>query len=283
MAAVLEWVKRRRDPGEPAERHTLAKIVTFFVFIFLGAPVFIAVISSFSPTALLQFPPKDFSLKWYQNIFEVGNFVDAFFNSLAIAAGATVIDIAAGVLAGLAVTRRAFKGSGALAAFFTSPMYLPGVMLGFVLLQVFALTRGVSVFNKILIAHCVIILPYIVRNVVSVLQSFDWTLEEAAASLGANSFQVFTRVTVPLIRPGIAAGALLAFLFSLDDATLSAFLTGPRFVTLPVRVMTYMEFAFDPTLAAISTVMIAVSLVIILILERLVGLNMLLDTSKTHS
>ncbi|GHU50185.1 hypothetical protein FACS1894127_5010 [Clostridia bacterium] len=154
--------------------------------------------------------------------------------------------------------------------------------LKFVLLQTFAQLAPISIFLKILLAHSIVILPYIVRNTVSVLVRFDWTLEEAAASLGANGVQILTRVTFPLIRPGVMAGGLLAFLFSFDDVTLASFLTGPKFITLPVRVMTYMEFAFDPTLAAISTVLIMISLTAIFILERYVGLDIMLSTSKTN-
>lgn len=95
-------------------------------------------------------------------------------------------------------------------------------------------------------------------------------------SLGATPRQSFFKVTLPLIKPGLMAGALLAFLYSLDDATISAFLTGPTFVTLPIRMLAYMEFAFDPTLAAISTLLILMSLVAILALEKLVGLDIFL-------
>ncbi len=134
----------------------------------------------------------------------------------------------------------------------------------------------VPAFVKLTIGHCVIILPYIVRNVISVSIGFNWKLEEAARSLGANAFQTFSKITLPLIRPGVIAGALLSFLYSLDDATLAPFLTEPGFVTLPVRMLTYMEFAFDPTLAAISTVLIVLSVSAIIIMEKFVGLDMFL-------
>ena len=156
-------------------------------------------------------------------------------------------------------------------------MFLPGITFGFVLLQVFSMFYGMPAFVKLMVGHSVIILPYIMRNVLSVSLGFNWKLEEAAQSLGANSWQSFRKITFPLIKPGVIAGGLLAFLFSLDDATLSAFLTDPKFVTLPVRMLTYMEFAFDPTLAAISTVLIVLSVSTIIIMERYVGLDMFLE------
>ena len=124
--------------------------------------------------------------------------------------------------------------------------------------------------------HLVIILPYIVRNTVSILHTFDWILEDAAASLGASPIKVATKVTLPLIRPGIVAGAVLAFLYSFDEVALTSLLSTPRFVTLPIRLMNYIELTFDPTLAAVSTLLIAASLAIIILMDKTIGLDMFL-------
>lgn len=252
------------------------KIISILVYIFLAAPLIIVILASFSPTAYLKFPPNEFSLKWYSNIFNSYGFVEGFINSMMLACLATFIDLIVGISAALCITKYNFKGKEFLTNFFTSPMFLPGITFGFILLQVFSMFYGMPAFFKLLIGHCVIILPYIMRNTISVLIGFNWKLEEAARSLGANAFQTFYKITLPLIKPGVIAGGLLSFLFSLDDATLSAFLTDPGFVTLPVRMLTYMEFAFDPTLAAISTVLIIISVSAIVIMEKFVGLDMFL-------
>lgn len=252
------------------------KIISFLVYLFLAAPLIIVILASFSPTAYLKFPPNEFSLKWYANIFNSYGFVEGFINSIMLAIVATFIDLIVGISAALCVTKYNFRGKEVLTNFFTSPMFLPGIAFGFVLLQVFSMIYGMPAFLKLLIGHCVIILPYIMRNTISVSIGFNWKLEEAARSLGASAFQTFYKITLPLIKPGVVAGALLAFLFSMDDATLSAFLTDPGFVTLPVRMLTYMEFAFDPTLAAISTVLIVISVGTIIIMEKFVGLDMFL-------
>ena len=102
----------------------------------------------------------------------------------------------------------------------------------------------------------------------------NWTLEDAATSMGATPIQVFFKITIPLARPGIMAGALLAFLYSFDEVALSSLLSTPRFITLPIRIMNYMELTFDPTLAAISTLLILASLVLIVLMEKFVGLDM---------
>ena len=151
-----------------------------------------------------------------------------------------------------------------------SPIRLPVQLL----LQVYSQIGGVSGMLRIFIGHLIIILPYIVRNTVSVLHVFNWTLEDAATSMGATPIQVFFKITIPLARPGIMAGALLAFLYSFDEVALSSLLSTPRFITLPIRIMNYMELTFDPTLAAISTLLILASLVLIVLMEKFVGLDM---------
>jgi putative spermidine/putrescine transport system permease protein len=251
--------------------------IATLVFIFLLAPLAVIVLASFSPTPLVVFPPKGFSLQWYMNIFSSStNFLSGFGNSIEVAVIATAIDVILGVTAALSVSRHPFKGKELLVSFFTSPMYVPSIAFAFVLLQIFSQIGSVPGLVKILLGHLVIIMPYIVRNTLSVLSGFNWTLENAAASLGASPLETFTKVTLPLIKPGVIAGAMLAFLYSFDEAVLSSLLSSPTFVTLPIRIMNYMEFSFDPTLAAISTVLILMSLLLMILLEKLTGLDMFL-------
>ena len=250
-------------------------VIAVLVMLFLLAPLVVIVIASFTPTALITFPPQGFSLQWYANIFRSStHFMEGLVNSLKIGVLATVLDIFLGVTAALAVCRYDFKGKNALLNYFTSPMYVPSVAFGFVLLQVCSQIGGIPGMLRIFIGHFVLILPYIVRNTVSVLHVFNWTLEDAATSLGANPAQVFFRITVPLARPGILAGALLSFLYSFDEVALSSLLSTPKFITLPIRIMNYMELTFDPTLAAISTLLILASLILIVLMEKCIGLDM---------
>ena len=253
----------------------LCKIIAILVMLFLLAPLVVIVIVSFTPTALITFPPQGFSLKWYANIFTAStHFMEGLVNSLKIGILATALDVLLGVTAALSVCRYNFKGKNALLNFYTSPMYVPSVAFAFVLLQVYSQIGGIPGMVRIFIGHMVIILPYIVRNTVSVLHVFDWTLEDAAASLGASPIQVLFKITIPVARPGIVAGALLAFLYSFDEVALSSLLSTPKFITLPIRIMNYMELTFDPTLAAISTLLILASLVLIVLMDKLVGLDM---------
>lgn len=255
----------------------LSKIVTILVFIFLLAPLLVVILASFSPTPLVTFPPQGISLKWYGNIFtSTTNFLDGFINSIKVSVLATVIDIFLGVTAALSVSRYEFKHKELLVSFFTSPIYVPTMSFGFVLLLVFSQIGAIPGMVRILLGHIVIIMPYIVRNTLSVLATYNWTLEDAAASLGANRVQTFFKVTLPLIKPGVIAGAMLSFLYSFDEVVLSSLLSSPTFVTLPIRIMNYIEFSFDPTIAAISTILILMSLLSIVLLERFFGLDMFL-------
>ena len=253
----------------------LCCVAAGLVMIFLLAPLVVIVIASFTPTAIITFPPQGFSLKWYANIFHSStHFMDGLVNSLKLGLLATVLDVFLGVTAALSVCRYDFKGKNALLNYFTSPMYVPSVAFAFVLLQVYSQIGGIPGMVRLLIGHLVIILPYIVRNTVSVLHVFNWTLEDAATSLGASPTQVFFKITLPLAKPGVLAGALLAFLYSFDEVALSSLLSTPKFVTLPIRIMNYMELTFDPTLAAISTLLILASLLLIVLMEKFVGLDM---------
>ena len=250
-------------------------VLAVAVMLFLMLPLVVVVVASFAPTEVIKFPPDGVSLKWYENIFSPANhFVDGLIKSLLVGTAATLIDIVLGVTASLCVTRHAFPGRSALLHYFTSPIYVPAVAFAFVLLQVYSQIGGVPGWARIGIGHLIIIMPYIVRNTVSVLTGFNWNLEDAATSLGASPVQVFFKVTLPVAKPGVLAGAILSFLYSFDEVALSGLLSTPKFVTLPVRIMHYMELRLDPTLAAISTLLIIGSVFVIVLAEKVAGLDM---------
>ena len=256
----------------------LCKIATVITFIFILAPMVIIAVGSFNSGGAISFPPEGVSLRWYENIFTGHtDFPTGFVNSIKVAVVATAFDIFIGVFASLCVTKYHVKGRGLLIAFFTSPMFIPSISFAFVLMRTTASIRMFTPFIKILIGHIVIILPYIIRNTVSILVNFNWSVEDAAASLGANPAQVFFKITLPLIKPGIISGGMLAFLYSFDEAVISSFLTSAKFMTLPIQIINYMEFQFDPTVAAISTILMGASLIIMLLINKFVGLDSMIN------
>ena len=254
----------------------LFKLITVIAFMIILAPMIVIVIVSFNATEIITFPPQGLSMKWYANIFaENSKFVDGFLNSVKLAIVATLFDIVIGVLASISVTKYSFKQKGLLISLFTSPMFIPSIAFGFVLLQMTASMRILTPFLKILIGHIIIILPYIIRNTLGILTSYDWTIDDAAASLGANPVKVFFKITLPIIKPAVLSGALLAFLYSFDEAVISSLLTSAKFTTLPVQIINYMEFRFDPTVAAISTILMAISLALMILMDKFIGLDAL--------
>ena len=255
-----------------------SKLVTVLAYTFILAPMIIIVIISFNSGEAIEFPPSGFSLRWYEYIVTgPTNFLKGLGNILKVAAVATIFDIFIGVFASLSVTKYNFKGRGLLVSFFTSPMFIPSISFAFVLLRTTASIKMMTPFIKILIGHLVIILPYIIRNTMSILVNYNWTIEDAAASLGANPAQVFFKITLPLIKPGIISGAMLSFLYSFDEAVISSFLTSAKFLTLPVQIINYLEFTFDPTVAAISTILMAASLIIMILINKFVGLDSMIN------
>lgn len=255
-----------------------SKLVTVLAYTFILAPMIIIVIISFNSGEAIQFPPSGVSLRWYEYIVTgPTNFLKGLGNSLKVAAIATVFDIFIGVFASLSVTKYNFKGRGLLVSFFTSPMFIPSISFAFVLLRTTAAIKMMTPFSKILVGHLIIILPYIIRNTMSIMVNYNWTVEDAAASLGANPAQVFFKITLPLIKPGIISGAMLSFLYSFDEAVISSFLTSAKFLTLPVQIINYLEFTFDPTVAAISTILMAASLVIMILINKFVGLDSMIN------
>ena len=255
-----------------------SKLVTVLAYTFILAPMIIIVIISFNSGEAIQFPPSGVSLRWYEYIVTgPTNFLKGLGNSLKVAAIATVFDIFIGVFASLSVTKYNFKGRGLLVSFFTSPMFIPSISFAFVLLRTTAAIKMMTPFSKILVGHLIIILPYIIRNTMSILVNYNWTVEDSAASLGANPAQVFFKITLPLIKPGIISGAMLSFLYSFDEAVISSFLTSAKFLTLPVQIINYLEFTFDPTVAAISTILMAASLVIMILINKFVGLDSMIN------
>ena len=243
------------------------------IYCFMLAPVLIVFPISVTAQQYVVFPPTGFTLRWYENFLDSDEFMSALYLSLRLTVSATLIATIIGTAAAVALVRYRFPGQQALKAFFVSPIIVPGLVLGIAMLIFFGPTLLHGTFAALLIAHVVVILPYVIRVVSANLVGLDIRIEHAAQSLGATRLQVFGTVTLPLLRPGIVAGAMLAFVQSFDELIVSLFLTGPQLSTLPVKIYHYIEYNSDPTIAAISVVVVVISATVILLTERFVGLS----------
>lgn len=248
-------------------------VIAAVVYAFLLGPIALVVIASFTPKTTLDFPPGGFSLRWYEKAFSYPPFRHSMLTSLEVAVLATLLALAIGVPAALAIQRHRFPGREALQGFFLSPAMVPEIVLGLALLQHVLVAMRVQVLWALVLGHAVILLPYAVRVTGAALAMSDAALEEAARGLGAGPVTTFFRVTLPVMRPGILAASVLSLITSFNNVPLSLFLTGPGVSTLPIQMLIYVEFSFDPTVAAVSTVLLALTVAFALLTERVVGLK----------
>lgn len=252
---------------------TLLRIWKVFIAIFIIVPLPLVIFSSFSASSMITFPPDGLSLRWYTGIFERMEYVRSFLLSLRISLISVAVSLTVGTLASLALARYKFKGRELIRTFFLSPLMLPAVIVGIALLRFLARIGWVATFRGILLAHLVLTTAYVVRTVSASLIGFDLSIEEAARDLGASAFYTFRKVTLPMIKPGLIVAGIFAFIVSFDETTISIFITGGRTITLPVRIFSQLEYGLDPTVTAISSLLILMSVTALLIIGKVFGLE----------
>jgi putative spermidine/putrescine transport system permease protein len=179
-----------------------------------------------------------------------------------LALSSTLVATVLGTFSALSMARYRFRGREAISAFMLSPILFPTIVLGLALLVFYSRVGLSGSFTGLVIAHSVLTTPFVIRLVMASLAEFDPAVEEASRNLGAGWWRTFLQVTLPLIRPGVLAGAVFAFIISFDELVVTLFLAGPDMTTLPVRIYTYVEFSSDPTISAISTMLIVVWMLI---------------------
>ncbi|MEI6113593.1 MAG: ABC transporter permease [Burkholderiales bacterium] len=249
---------------------------TWAVCAFIVAPLIFVVAVSFTPLDHISLPSQGISLRWYEQMWSHTEFVGAAANSMLIAVLASCTAMVLGVLSAIASVRYRFAWLQPLRFFVTSPLFIPMVMIGLAVLTFFS-TLGISSnVLRLYVGHAALTLPYVFRTVSTSLSGFDLNQEYAARNLGASALDTFFLITLPQIAPGIFAGGIFALIVSFDNVGISIFLTGSQFTTLPVELFTYASYSNDPMTAAISVVMILVSMITIGLIEWIFGLNKLM-------
>lgn len=261
--------QRRRLRYRVEVRHILLYLFCILVFAFLLAPILVIIPMSFSSADFLQFPPPSFSLRWYQNFFSRQDWLSATMLSLRVAIATSLLSTVLGIMAALALARTNFLGKDLIYAFIVSPMIIPAIIIAVAVLFAYARLRLVGSFLGLVLAHTTLALPYVVINVTASLRTFDIDLEKAAMSLGANRLQAFTKITLPLIRPGVFAGALFAFVISWDELVVALFVSGTKAITLPRQMWISLRQDIDPTIASIATLLVIFASVVLLVVELL--------------
>jgi putative spermidine/putrescine transport system permease protein len=243
------------------------------IVFFLLVPIAIIAVFALNPTPYIAFPPVGMSLRWFVKFFSSPDFMNSLWLSLGVAAVVVVLATIIGALAALAIARGNLPGARLLTAVFLSPLMLPAILTGLALFQVFMLADIGRPLWGLVVGHTLVAVPYVLRTTLAVLHDFDRRIEEAAAVLGAPPARVFREVTLPLIRPGVLAGGIFAFIVSFDQFPISLFLVAPNGETLPVVLFNYIRFDLDGAIAAASMVSIGLALAVVFALERLIGLR----------
>ena len=240
-------------------------IICGLILAFLIAPLFIVIPISFSSDRYLHFPPTSFSLQWYHNFFGTDEWVRGTLNSIKIAVLTSIFASLLGIPAALALTRYRFKGGQLLQSLLISPMITPIIIIAIAVYFFFANLHLIGGLFALVVSHTILAIPVVLVTVSASLQGFDQSLEMAAMSLGANRLKTLLLVTFPLIKPGVISGALFAFITSFDEVVLAIFVATYRSITLPKHMWSAMRQEIDPTIAAVSSLLITLSVILILL------------------
>jgi len=245
----------------------LAAVAVFFLLL----PVVFVVLHSFSPTRYFQWPPTSFTLKWHQQFYQSKLFMDAAKNSFMMALIVTPLSLLIGIPASYAMVRGKFHGKELIQQILNSPLIIPGVVTGVSLLSLFS-TVGIHIGMFGLCAGMLIFaLPFALRALTANLLGLDPRIEEAARSLGANPQRTFFLIVMPQLKSGILAASIFIFVEAIDNFSIAVFLSNDRTRVLPVAAYQYIKDFDDPTVAAMATALIALSCILVVLLEKLIG------------
>ncbi|HEY0542132.1 MAG TPA: ABC transporter permease [Actinoallomurus sp.] len=266
MADLPRTGRTRASAGRLAP--LAGRLLAVLVFLFLLAPLVVLVASSFNPRATVAFPPQGFSTRWYTAVLSSPDWLVSFQLSGLLVLLVVPTTVVLGTLAAYGLVRGDFPGRGLLRGLALSPLMVPEVITALGLLYYFHGLGLIDTVAGLWLAHSLVALPFVVRAVMVSAAGLDPTLERAAASLGASGPRVFLTVTLPLLRPGILAGALLAAVTSLGEVAVTALVAGAHTTTVPLRIFSAVQFQLDPSVTAVSTLLMAASVIVMIAADR---------------
>jgi putative spermidine/putrescine transport system permease protein len=237
---------------------------TALVLLFILTPIVIIVLLSFSSARYLQFPPPGFSLQWYEAFMHDSRWMTSLWLSLRVSLMCTGLSLVLGVLAAIVLVRDNFPGKTAVYVIILSPLIVPGIIIAIAVFFLFSRLHMIGSPVAMALGQTVLTLPLVVIIVSATLQGFDQRLEQAAIILGASPIRAFFHVTLPIISPAVISSALFAFLASFDELLVPLLLADPTTMTLPVRIWASVIMQIDPTITAVSSVLIAVAIAVLL-------------------
>jgi putative spermidine/putrescine transport system permease protein len=249
-------------------KHRFLTVISYVVFAFIFLPLLLIVITSFNSADSITIPLEGFSLQWFGKVFQSRSLVSSLKNSLILAIVASVIGIVFGLVSSVALVKRPGKVSNFLLSVFLSPSLIPGIVIGYVLFRFLVVMLAIPLNLALILGHLLVVMPYCVRIITASLKDVDESLEEAARSLGCTSFQAFVKVVLPNLKPAILSAFMLSFINSFNNIPVSMYLKGPGMNTLPYSMMNYIEYNYDPTVSALSVMLMVMTLLFMYIMDR---------------
>jgi putative spermidine/putrescine transport system permease protein len=267
--------------GEPKTRILRSAYVSFVwcVILLVLVPLVTTIWVAFFSNKILSFPPEGYTGLWFVQAWTLPAFRDGFVLSLQVAATASALALVLAVPAALAIARTDFIGRELINTILMSPLMVPAIVSGsaiylfYVEAEIWSNFQLASTFYGLALAHTLIAIPWILRLLTATLAGLDPAIEEASLNLGASKFVTIYRITLPMIRPGIMAGALFGFIASFGDLEKSLFLVGPGRITLPIAMINYLEYRSDPTIMAVATIQVVIVAAALIISDRYVRLG----------
>ncbi|GFZ26158.1 ABC transporter permease [Lactobacillus corticis] len=252
------------------------KVLTCIAIIFLillMLPLVLVVVTSFNTANSISLPIQGFTLNWYKNILSQPDFIDGFIASLEVAIIASLLALVVGVLAVYGLTRSNIHHTSAFQSFFLSPTLIPEIVIGFALYQSVIVGLHLPVFIGLIIGHFLLCLPYVIRLVTAGMLMLDRHIEEAAWISGCSAKKTFFLVVLPNIKASIIAAFMMCFINSFNNIPISLFMNGPELTLLPQAIMNYLQNNYDPTVSAISVVLMVFTGVLMILVEKFIGVN----------
>lgn len=247
------------------------------VYLFLLAPLVVVLGAAVTTSSFLEFPPSGFTLNWFREVLDEPVWRTALFASLKIAGVSMVIAAIVGIPCSIALSRTDFPGKAAINGLVLSPLMVPSIVLAISLLILYSRSGVGMPFWRLALAHGVLTAPYLIRTLTAALERVDPSLEEAARNLGATPATAWLRAVLPSVRPALLAAMFFAFIMSFDELVVALFLSGPRLTTLPMQIYGEIQYNLDPSIAAVSALLIVVTVAAVFLIERLLGVRRLIS------
>lgn len=251
----------------PHPRHIALAAFCVAGALFILSPLAIVILTSFSATAYNVFPPQEYSLRWYETLAAQGAFYGAALRSVVLATATMAIALLIGTLASYALVKYALRGRDLIKGMLLAPIVLPNIVLGVALFIFFVRIGTVNSYPSLLITHVLVVTPFVVAITGAAFANFDWSTEEAAMDLGAGPVETFLRVVLPQVRAGVVMAGVFAWIISFDQVETTLFLVRPGQSTLPIEMFLYLQKWQDPTIAALSSILILAAGVVVVALS----------------